>query len=234
MKKATTVLSCILFAFIILFPAGVVVSACFGYTFELINVLAFSIVIAVLSVCTAIFSLVHKETVNNKPICVLIAALAPLSLINLAFHLFACRRASVVVCTVVTVGCCCYLAVKHGKTVAFKITALILSALMIVPIAFFCFIALIFGNFGQTTVVQTIESPNGKYVAKVIDSDQGALGGDTLVDVYQKGGLKTFLFEIEKKPQMVYFGDWGEFENMEIYWKNDNCLVINSVEYEIE
>ena len=99
---------------------------------------------------------------------------------------------------------------------------------------FISFIFLTFGNIGQNTVVQTIESPNGEYYAQVIDSDQGALGGDTLVDVYQKSGINAFLFKIEKKPQRVYWGDWGEFENMQIYWKDDNRLVINSVEYEIK
>ena len=36
------------------------------------------------------------------------------------------------------------------------------------------------------------------------------------------------------KPQTVYIGEWGEFKNMRIYWKNDECLVINSMEYEID
>lgn len=115
-----------------------------------------------------------------------------------------------------------------------KVVALVLSALMILPICFFSFIALIFGNIGQNTVVQTVESPSGKYYAQVIDSDQGALGGDTLVDVYKKSGINSILFKIENKPQRVYFGEWGEFGNMQIHWKDDNCLVINSVEYEIE
>lgn len=102
------------------------------------------------------------------------------------------------------------------------------------PIGFFSFITLIFGNIGQNTVVQTVESPNGKYYAQVIDSNQGALGGDTLVDVYKKSGINFILFRIEKKPQRVYFGDWGDFENMQIDWKDNGCLVINSVEYQIK
>lgn len=64
---------------------------------------------------------------------------------------------------------------------------------------FFDFIALIFGNIGQNTVVQTVESPSGKYYAQVIDSDQGALGGDTLVDVYEKSKINAILFKIEKE-----------------------------------
>jgi hypothetical protein len=105
---------------------------------------------------------------------------------------------------------------------------------MVLPIWFLSFIALIFGNFGQNTVVQAVESPNGKYCALVIDSNQGALGGDTLVDVYENSGFNAILFEIKKKPQRVYFGDWGEFEDIQIYWKDNNCLVINSVEYDID
>lgn len=105
---------------------------------------------------------------------------------------------------------------------------------MILPIGFFGFIALIFGNFGQNTVVQSVESPNGIYYAEVIDSDQGALGGDTLVDVYENKGIDILIFKISKEPQRIYHGDWGEFNDMELYWKYDYCLVINSVEYTIK
>ena len=105
---------------------------------------------------------------------------------------------------------------------------------MVLPIGFISFIFLIFGNIGQNTVVQTVESPSGKYYAQVIDSDLGALGGDTLVDVYEKSGINAILFKIEKKPQRVYFGEWGEFNNMQIYWKDDECLIINSTEYKIQ
>lgn len=68
----------------------------------------------------------------------------------------------------------------------------------------------------------------------MIDSDKGALGGDTLVDVYEKSGINAILFKIEKNPQRVYFGEWGEFNNMQIYWKDDECLMIDSTEYKIQ
>jgi len=32
----------------------------------------------------------------------------------------------------------------------------------------------------------------------------------------------------------VYYGAWGEFENMEICWKDENRLVINEKEYSVE
>ncbi len=234
MKKAMPILSCLLFVLIILYPAGVITTACIGYTFKLISVSAFAIVLAALSVCLIVLDLICKNTLENKVMRILLAIITPLSLINAVFYIFECPQIWVIASALLSAACCCYLTIKYGKPLSLKITALVLSALMILPIGFFSFIALIFGNIGQNKVVKTVESPNGKYYAQVIDSDQGALGGDTLVDVYEKSGINAILFKIEKKPQRVYFGDWGEFENMQIHWKDDRCLVINSVEYEIE
>ena len=87
------------------------------------------------------------------------------------------------------------------------------------------------GNIGENTVVQTVTSPSGKYYAQLTDNDQGALGGATIVKVHEVSGIDTFLFKAEKKPREVYHGHWGEFMDMQIYWKDDECLVINSVEY---
>ena len=223
-----------LFALTILYPAGVLITACIGYRFELISVSAFAIAIAVLSVCVVILDLVYKNTFANTTAQILLAIISPFSLINTAFYIFKCPQIWVLISVLVSAGCCCYLDIKYGKPTALKIVALIFSALMVLSIGFFSFITLIFGNIGQNTVVQTVPSPSCKYYAQVIDSDQGALGGDTLVDVYKNSRINFILFKIEKKPQRVYWGEWGEFENMQIHWKDDNCLVINSVEHEIE
>ena len=100
-----------------------------------------------------------------------------------------------------------------------------LVVLLCLLLPFFLFLQALDG-MTENTVVMTLVSPQGTYTAKVINSDQGAMGGNTLVEVY-KGGL----FGREKKVDRVYTGPWGEYETMEIYWKNDHCLVINSVEY---
>ena len=224
----------LLFILIILFPAGTLISACFGYTFTLFNVSVFAVATAMLSVYTVVLTLVFKRTPESRVLRILLTILAPLSFIHAVFYLFACSRIWIVASVLVSAGCCCFLAGKHGRPLALKIVALVLSGLLALPVAFIGFIALIFGNIGQNTVVQTVESPGGKYCAQVIDSNQGALGGDTLVEVHEKGGVDAVLFRVEKAPQLVYVGEWGEFENMNIYWKDDTCLVINSVEHEIE
>ena len=234
MKKVKYILMWLLFILTILYPSGVLITAGFGYDFELISISAFAIIIAVLSVGLVVFNCVYKNTLENKALHILFAIISPLSLINAVFYIFECPNIWVIVSLLISSGCCFYLTIKYGKPLAFKIITLILSALMILPIGFISLVFLIFGNIGQNTVVQTIESPGGKYYAQVIDSDQGALGGDTLVDVYEKSGINAIIFKIEKKPQRVYSGDWGEYENLEIHWKDDECLIINSTEYKIQ
>lgn len=234
LKKAISFLTWILFVSATLYPTAVGITACLGYRFVLTSVSAFAVAFAALTVCIVLLDLVGKNTVENKTLQILLAMIAPLSLVHAAFCLFECPQVLVIASAWISAGCCCCLTVKYGKPLSLKIAALVLSALLMVPMGFFSYISLFFGKIGQNTVVQTVESPSGKYYAQVIDSDQGALGGDTLVEVYQKPEIRTLLFKIEKKPQRVYSGDWGEFESMQMHWKSDQCLVINCVAYEIE
>lgn len=108
-----------------------------------------------------------------------------------------------------------------------------LTGLLFSSLPYFWFLTFLFGNFGKNTVIQSIPSPSGSHYAQVIDSDQGALGGNTLVEVYEKSLIDNSFIRIQKEPWRVYSGKWLEYENMQIYWKDDTCLVINSVEYTI-
>lgn len=233
MKRVISILIYLLTALVVFLPFGVVSSSNFGYRFELFNYSFFAIVTALLSICIVILSIDAKETVENNLNGVLFSILTPLSLINSIFYMLECSSIWVIASVFICAGSCCYMTIKHGRPLALKMTVLIISAFMFLPISFFGFISLVFGNIGQNTVIQSVLSPDGTYYAEVIDSDQGALGGDTFVDVYENRGINALVFRIFKEPKRVYYGAWGEFKNMEISWKDDNCLVINSVEYEM-
>ena len=140
------------------------------------------------------------------------------------------------VCTMILIFAVCvsFLSVKHGKSLLLKAFILVFAVLTVCVIGFFMFVSLVFGGIVQNTVVKTVESPNEKYYAEVIDNDQGALGGATLVNVNEKYIINTPIVSVRKKPKQVYHGKWGEYKGMKIYWKNDTCLVIDAVEYEIE
>jgi len=234
MKKTVSAFISILFVLTALFPAGALVCACFGYTFELISIFAFSVIIAVISVFTVIFSIISKEKINNKGIMILSYILLPLSFINAVFYIFESGQISVAICVFISFICCFILTLKNTMSKVRKVVISVLFALMTAFVLFFAFIMLMFGNIGHNTVVKTVESPDLRHYAEVVDVDQGALGGNTIVNVCEKREINAVVFKIKKKPQTVYIGDWGDSDNMEIHWKNDWCVVINSKEYEIE
>lgn len=233
MKKANLVLLCLLFGFTILLPLGTLMTVWFGYKLEFVSVTGVAFFLAVLSASVVFLSRIYGIEVNKKAIHIILIAIAPLSLLNAAFFMFESHRIPVVVSVLISAVCCCSLTVNHGKSNILRTVTLSLSVLMALPIGFFSLSLLVFGNFVRTTVVKTVVSPNEKYYAQVINSDQGGLGGDTIVDV-RNNGFNAIIFQINKKPQRVYQGEWGEFEDMQIYWKDNSCLVINSVEYNIE
>ncbi len=237
MKSSRTILICILFICLLLLPAATIIFACLGYMFKLTNIPTFVGFQTGLSLALLVLDIVSKDFIQNKKLLILLSIMTPLSLINAAFCIVARNHFVVLFGVWIVAGCCFYLTVRHAKPVSLKLTTIIISGIITMPILLFScfsFLACIAGDFVKNTVVQTLDSPTGKYYAQVIDSDQGALGGDTIVYVYETKGLTTLLFTIQKKPQQVYFGDWGEYKNMQIHWKDDNCLVINSVEYEID
>ena len=231
MKKVISFLVCLLFTLTALSPAGSLIASCFGYSFKLMGIPVFAVSSAILSICIVILDGVYKIAFN-KLVQILLAVISPISLINVVLCVIESPQTWTIAGTLVSTGCCVYLMIKNGKPLLLKILSGAVSALMFSPVCLMCFLSLI--DFGLNTVVETIESPSGKYYVQVVDSDQGALGGDTFVDVYKSGEVNLFLCKFEKQTQRVYHGEWGEYENMQIYWKDDSCLVINLVEYEIE
>ena len=222
-------MSRLLLILLMLYPLGVALSSAMGYTFELFNDTAYACMIAVVAVFTVVLSVKNEKASYSKVLTVV----APISLITSVFFLLDVMSPWIVIIMAICVGCCIYLSWISVRPKMLKVISLLITALLISPVGFFGFIALVFGGIGKNTVIQSVPSPNGTYYAELIDSDQGALGGDTLVDVHHSKRINALLFQIEKKPQRVYHGEWGEFEDMEIFWKDDNCLVINSVEHTV-
>lgn len=235
MKKATSISSYLLLAFTVLNLVGEVICVCIGYDFELNSVPVYMIILTLLSVGTIVFSILSKGQTDHSITSVL-PLMLPLSLVNIVLLVFNSPSIWVYVCAIHAAVCAVFLAVWHsGTTLVSKIIALVLSAIMFIPIGFCGLLGVYLADFGSVTVVETVESPSGKFRAEVIDSDQGALGGDTLVNVYNnRKHFNLLIFTISKKPQRVYTGEWRAYEHMKIGWKDDDCLVINSKEYDIK
>ncbi len=168
----------------------------------------------------------------NKTHEVFSALLLPMSAINGLFFIFYSDWKATLAFALICCGCSIALLFKFAYPIALKITSAILSILLILFLVFFAYIYLTIQDFGCHTVVKSITSPENTYIAEVIASDQGALGGDTLVDVRNNSKpINLLICNISKSPIRVYSGHWGEFENMKISWKDEHTLLINSKEY---
>ena len=69
----------------------------------------------------------------------------------------------------------------------------------------------------------------------MIDVDQGALGGNTLVDVRDcRFSLDMGFCVIRRRDRRVYTGPWGEGEKMKIAWRGDETLIVGGHAYQMD
>lgn len=78
------------------------------------------------------------------------------------------------------------------------------------------------GSMGSATVVESAVSPDGVYRAELINVDQGALGGDTVIKVLREESSGRFWNDDE----IIYMGQWGEFDYMDLSWEDCDTLVV--------
>ena len=79
MKKLLSTLSCVLLALIAFSPVCSLVCTIFGYKFTLVYPGAFAIAIFALTAITVLVSILSKEILENKLICVVVSALTPMA-----------------------------------------------------------------------------------------------------------------------------------------------------------
>lgn len=176
-----------------------------------------------------------KEKIsNNRAIQIVLFLNCPLSFINSIFiFAYGPETRWQILFLLVNTSCCAVMTMFFARPLVLKIISLVISLLPAGIMWLYCFIAFIFIGFTSRTVVNTIDSPSGKYYIEVIDADAGATGASTLVEVNEKYKIDLVILKITKKSRIIYNGRIGEYKNMEVYWKDDNCVVINSKEYMI-
>ena len=114
-----------------------------------------------------------------------------------------------------------------------KIVVGILSIGIGALFGFVLFISLIFTNFGESKIIQTVNSPDDTYVAISISHDDGALGGDTCVRVINnKQKAPLLIGSITRREQQLWIGDWAEDPTLK--WEDGNTILINDVSYDVE
>jgi len=95
------------------------------------------------------------------------------------------------------------------------------------------FLSMLLSNFGENTVVHTAKSPDNTYIAWVVSSDQGALGGST--EVYVRNTKKDIPFVsgmIKTESKNLWSGRWGT--EVTLCWEDDDTLMIDGKSYDVE
>lgn len=226
MRKLNNVLICTLFLLIIFCLLGTFISKNSEYYFEITNV--YVIVVLLVSIGLFVLNVVLKINVENIVIRFLFSIITPISIINAVLCIILKSTIFVFLSMLASVVCCWVLAVKYGRPLILKRITIVLAVILLWPAMMF---TVVFLGFGSETVVESIDSPEAIYSAELIE---GGIGSDIFVMVYEKGGINVIFFKFNKPSEIVYHREFGKLEDLEVYWKDDNCLVINSVEYEIE
>lgn len=236
MKKALS-FSPILFSVIFLFFSFGIIVSFFGYKFVLYNNFITSLIITILLFCTTICLPIFKISMN-KASRVFSAFLLPLSIFGELFFIAGADKNSHLEITIALafVACCCtaYIFVKYSSILVLTILSGSLSALFIALLVFSLLLKSAFGDLSSDTVVKTLKSSNNTYLAQIINSDQGALGGNTNVEISKTDeSLNVIIGKFSKLPKRVYSGKYEEYKDMDIFWKDENTLVINGKEFDM-
>lgn len=234
MKKILPVLACILLLLIVIVPLISVLCTIFGYKFALVKPCIFAIAIFAITVVTVLLSIIYGEVIEHKIFSVVFALLTPCALINTAFYVRSCGTLWIVASLLICVGCG-YLTLRHGNPMTMRTGALVLTAGLLLPMVFICFVLNVAGRTQNYVVLDTVDSPSGAYYAQVIDNRQGDKGGAMLVHIYADQDIETPVFTVKKKHIQVFqeFYKPGDTDkkNVVVQWKDDNHLTINGNDY---
>lgn len=213
-----------------LFPLLTLVLFPFGYSVSLTSCKILSAVSTVICIASGYLL---KNHIPDKSERIILSLLPLIQFINSVIYLSKSKSLTTAVFMAVCFIMCAAISEKNINSDKAKILSVITSSLLFFVLILVSLVTVFFGKFAVNTVVETIDSPSGEYYAEIVDSDRGALGGNTIVYVKKTNSLNLLILKIEKTPERVYLGEWGEYETMDIKWLNDNTLSIDSAEYNI-
>ncbi len=216
-------------------PVGILLTLSIGYTLSLQNDIFSAIMMAIFSIA-ALKIEQNKEkrevTWVNQAVILL---LLPISLLNWLCYVLLSGWNYTILCMAICSICAGIYLKKYIQKKVLRRILFFLCFLLFIPVSFVSFFDWLFQDFGRNTVIQTLDSSDGNYRAAVICHDQGILGGDVVVEVYQvQTKMNFYIFQIWKKPKRVYFGDWAMYQDIKICWVEEDALSINGVVYRMD
>ena len=222
----------ILLGMCLLFPVLLLAGECFGFYVRVRSWLVHSVIFTLIFLLLCLRVL--REDSKSGAGSVLSCLLFPASALHAAVWTVGFARFWLAaLLSLVWVVFSAIIMIKNVRPLGAKIAVYLPSVLILLPTMLF----MLFLPFawGYRMAVRTITSPERNYRAEVIDVNEGALGGATIVEVYDlRKQFDGIIFLFQKEPQVVYHGDWGDFKTMTLQWESEQVLLINGAPQKVE
>lgn len=211
-----------LFFLTCLFPGLCLLTRLFRYTLLVNSGIAFVCLTSVLYFGIAILLLKRAEDTRRKLPSLLLCFCPLLNQICALFILFYTEDLIAVLLQASWILITIPLVEQYARSMGLKVANYVLAGVLALPIL----LILPWIGFGSRTALATEASPDSRFVAEVIDSDEGALGGTTRLLVYRNDkSFSVGSFSFRKDQKEVYSGPWGEFESLS--WIDGETLSLN-------
>lgn len=227
MKKQTVLLSALLFLHGFA-PVGYGIARAIGWEFLIYSELPFFLGLTIITLTVTV------RLKWSKHPTALVVALYPVSIVNSVICLWITKSLMAIPCVAVFVICCGTLFRELAPVNIWRKLVSVLSVLLVLALIVLSAVVVFADGFGYIEVIQQIDSPEGTYTAQLIEVNEGALGGATLVKIWDNART-VHLGPTCLTPahQEAYRGDWGEFMDMTLSWQDDSTLLINERAYPI-
>ena len=219
----------ILLAVQALLPAAKLIAAVCGWNIRPANAAVYAVMLAAAALAIVIAMLARRDIRDQGRAARICLALAlPMSILN-ALVLPLPGGALAISAILVNIGSCVLAFPLCKGLLALRIIAGMLTGFLMLLAAMF----LLFSGFGVTEEVHSLSSPDGRYVARVLNIDQGALGGDTVVRVQRVKLLGLPIDSVFILDTKLWMGDWGRAYSLGMTWVDGDTLRIDGIEYDI-
>lgn len=106
----------------------------------------------------------------------------------------------------------------RSKRKSIRVAVRVVSIAVIGLSSLLTVILLMLESFGSTTWSPPIYSPDHKRAIRIADYDEGALGGDTAVELYSNRGLLS---------ETVFYGSWDTVKPEDVHWDDNSNVTIS-------
>ena len=209
-----------------IFPLGTIAAHQARLHFSMFHNGIYAMSTVLVSICIIVFFFRKQRRDFQLTASILAAFLPLLSMLNafIAYAFVNVNQTLIFFCAFPNFICTILLGLWIRSPRVAKTIGGALSAAVFLPMSLLFLVLLLFTH---TQIVQEIASPQGNYIATVIERDEGALGGSTSVEILDAKPLNLLLIRIGKEPKQVYRGQWGEAQDIEILWVDEQTVSIN-------